>query len=93
MSFVANMLLGTLPTVTPPKPAPRERTKSVGHKATVKALARYRAVMGNEWVKSMEIMRRLGTHSGSLQRTLNKWYRAGLIERRKADKGYEWRMK
>jgi hypothetical protein len=86
------MLLGTLPTVTPPKPAPRKRTKSVGHKATVKALARYKAVMGDEWVKSMEIMRRLGTQSGSLQRILNGWHRTGLVERRAADKGYEWRM-
>jgi predicted transcriptional regulator len=56
------------------------------------ALARYKAVMGDEWVKTFEIGRRLNAASGSLQKILRGWHHAGLVERRKADKGFEWRL-
>jgi hypothetical protein len=92
MSFVANMLLGTLPKATPPKAPRRPRAKSKNHKTTQKALARYREVMGNEWVKTWEIARRLDTIPQVPQKALTRWLKEGLIERRKADKGYKWRM-
>jgi hypothetical protein len=93
VSFVTNMLLGTMPQVRVPDAPPRKRAKSPNHKTTLKALARYKAVMGDDWIKTFEIKRRLGAQNGSLQKTLRDWYASGFVERRQADKGYEWRMK
>ena len=60
---------------------------------TRSAPARYRKVMGDEWVKTWEIARRLDTTPSVPQKALTRWLKEGLIERRKADKGYEWRLK
>ena len=93
MTFLTNMLLGTLPEmVAPPKPK-QTRAASPNHKSTVKALARYREVMGGEWVRTWEIARRLDAFPSAPQRILNRWLEKGLVERRRVPRGYEWRMK
>lgn len=92
MSFVSSMLLGTMPSAQKPNPELRRRVRAPTDKSTVKALAKYAEVMGDEWVKSMEIGRRLGVQNGSLQATLRRWYAKGLVDRREADKGYEWKV-
>jgi hypothetical protein len=89
----------------PPPPLPARKLENKQQKAAQhpnhirandkrrqRAVAKYKAAMGDEWVKTFEIGRRLGTQSGSLQYVLRTWLSIGLIERRKADKGYEWRM-
>ena len=102
MSLVASLLFNDFDFPPPPPLMPRNKQeKAALHPNSVaannlkreRALSRYKAVMGDEWVKTFEIGRRLGASSGSLQRIMRGWYHAGLIERRDADKGYEWRMK
>lgn len=64
-------------------------------------LAKYRAVMGDEWVTTRNIDARLGYARTSCWDCLATWEKAGIIERRKVGgnanwnrrKGFEWRLK
>jgi len=63
-------------------------------------LAKYRAAMGDEWVRTQVIEARLGYARASGTGTLNAWMEDGIVERRKVGgeikwsrcKGYEWRF-
>ena len=65
------------------------------------AIARYKAVMRDEWTPTRTIETRLGMERSSCLGNLNKWESMGLIVSRKAGepgkwnraKGYEWRWR
>jgi hypothetical protein len=64
------------------------------------AIARYRSVMGSEWMKAGEVDKRLGRVNGS-DRIMRKWIHLGIVEKRNFggaetynnQQGFEWRMK
>lgn len=62
-----------------------------------KAEAKYRAVMGTEWVKTHDIESRLGVARGSVRYYLLDRMREGKVERRNIGRhnreGFEWRWK
>lgn len=66
-----------------------------------KSEAKYRAVMGKEWMTTIEIERKLGMASSTARHFLMSRFDTGQLERRKAgpadswtrNKGYEWRWK
>lgn len=78
-------------------PAPNAE---LGWKAKqAKSEAKYRAVMGNSWMTTTEIERKLGMASSTARDFLMSRFDTGQLERRKAgpadswtrNKGYEWR--
>ena len=97
MNYLAQMLLGA-PIPPPPKHKPRVWVTSAANDARrTQALARYRAAMGEGWVKKIEIDSRLGLSRSSSDVCLNKWKKMGLVECRPVGgeyancRGYEWR--
>ena len=98
MNF-AQMLLGApIPPPPKPKPVPREWSTSAANTARRNgAFERYRAAMGDGWVKKIDIDSRMGLSRSSSDACLKKWEGMGLVERRPVSgsytpcKGYEWR--
>lgn len=80
--------------VTNPKPV----QASESHHA--KTIARYRAVMGDDWLATKDIENRLGVGRSCITDTLLAWLAKGIVERRKPcpdrewnrKRGYEWRF-
>lgn len=65
------------------------------------AIERYRKVMGNDWVKTRTIEKRLGFSRSVAFESLKRWLKAGgIVERRNAGdsfrfsrrEGHEWRF-
>ena len=78
----------------------RIRNMAAANKARhEKAVARYRAVMGSEWVPTPTIEARLGMSRTACYETLMTYLKLGLMERRPVgeayvkNKGHEWRFK
>lgn len=78
-------------------------TRSVANANKAKhdiSIERYRKVMGDEWVATVDIENRLGTGRGCVLPTLAKWEKKGFCVRRKKgdpkswnrNVGYEWRL-
>ena len=97
------MLLGVA-FAPPPKPKQatpvRIRNMAAANKAKhEKAVARYRAAMGSEWVRTPTIEARLGLCRTACYETLMTYLKMGLMERRPVgevyvkNKGHEWRFK
>ena len=99
----ADMLLGAAFT-PPPKPKQvvpvRIRNMAAANKARHnKAVARYRAAMGEEWVRTPVIEARMGVCRTACYETLMTYLKMGLLERRPVgevyckNRGHEWRFK
>lgn len=65
-----------------------------------RAVERYKAVMGTDWVRTKVIESRLGYVQSACYDALNSYLKLGIIERRPVGggvfiriKGYEWRWK
>lgn len=97
------MLIGAMP-YQPPKPkrpyTPRTWNTGAANKARhEQAVARYKVVMGSEWVKTSVIEARRGIHRTACTDALKHYLELELIERRPVGgtfvrtKGYEWRWK
>ena len=103
MNYLTAMLLGTvqLPPPAPKRPyTPRTWNTGEANKARhEQAVARYKAVMGSEWVKTSTIEARRGIHRTACTDALKHYLELELIERRPVGgtyvrtKGYEWRWK
>ena len=102
MNF-AQMLMGER-FVPPPKAKQpnkvRERNCKAANKARhEQAVARYKAVMGTEWVKTSTIEARLGVCRTACTGSLKHYLSIDLIEQRPVGgtyirrRGYEWRFK
>ena len=97
------MLLGAA--FAPPPKAKKATTVRIRNMAAAnkarheKAVARYRAVMGSEWVHTPTIEARLGLSRTACYETLMTYLKMGLMERRPVgevyvkNKGHEWRFK
>lgn len=101
------MLSGiSIPPSLIPAPAPwtvkhkqnhKRNTAPASEKVVQAAIARYREVMGSEWVAGAEIDRRLGLSHGSANDRMARWQQLGMVERRPVggsfapNRGYEWR--
>lgn len=90
--------------VPPPKAKQPNKVRARNCKAAnearhEQAVARYKAVMGDEWVKTSTIEARLGVGRTFCTGTLNHYLDLELIERRPVGetyirrRGYEWRWK
>lgn len=80
-------------------PRKQRRTLQEQSEATRnQAIARYRTVMGDGWMKTQDIDAGLGRPGGA-DRILRKWFRLGLVDRRPVGgvfhqaRGYEWKFK
>ena len=102
MNF-AQMLMGER-FAPPPKPKQlnmvRSRNCAAANKARHdQAVARYKAVMGTEWVRTVVIESRRGAARAACYDALNSYEALGLVEKRPVggtlvkNKGYEWRFK
>lgn len=85
-------------TKTKPKPEKPKRELDSGNiSRRVVSQARYRAVMGGEWVATREIEIRLGTTRSTAYKVLEKWLEVGDVERREVRREqppgwfWEWR--
>jgi hypothetical protein len=103
MNYLTAMLLGTvqLPPPAPKRPyTPRTWNTGEANKARhEQAVAKYKAVMGSEWVKTSTIESRLGVCRTACTGSLNHYLDLELLERRPVGetyvrrRGYEWRFK
>ena len=102
MNF-AQMLMGEQ-TIPPPKAKKpnmvRSRNCAAANKARHdQAVARYKAVMGTDWVRTAVIESRRGVARAACYDALNSYEALGLVEKRPVGgtfvriKGYEWRFK
>lgn len=107
MNF-AQMLAATVSPLYTDEEQPKKRSgnphpnSSRGWKALMaKTEARYRAVMGDEWMATRDIENRLGLALATARRYLTDRVNDGKMERRKVGpvdcwtrgKGFEWRWK
>lgn len=64
-----------------------------------KTIAKYKAVMRDNWLPTVVIEERLGMGRGTVLPVLSKWEKRGIVERRPVGEnfnrrsGYEWRFK
>ena len=73
----------------PRKPGKKPDPNQTRHQ---KCVERYRTFMGDRWVTTREVDDWLGWKRGGGE-VLNRWRALGIVECRRAGRGYEWRMK
>ena len=102
MNFTQMLLAASFPPPPKPKQATptRLRNMAAANKAKhEKAVARYRAAMGSEWVRTPVIEARMGVCRTACYETLMTYLKLGLLKRRPVgevyckNKGHEWRFK
>lgn len=80
--------------------AQEEATRIAQVSRREQTIAKYKSVMGNEWMATREIESRLGSGHCTAGQNLYRYLGLGLVERRNAGgathfnrrKGYEWRF-
>ena len=102
MSLTADLLFHNFP---PPPSTPRtpknKQEKAAQHpnhiranyKRRTEAIARYKAVMGNDWWTPRQLGETLGIDRNVPNKVLARWHKLDLVDRRKVGSGYEWRIK
>ena len=106
MNLFAQLVAATAPRAEQPsrqKAAPRAVDKNCNAANEAKharTVAKYREVMGDDWVDTRTIEKRLGYSAGSVFSTLDAWAAMRIVERRPRQNkpynrraGWEWRFR
>ena len=101
MSLTADLLFNRFSFAPPVKVPKNKQEKAAQHpnhilanyKKRKEALARYKAVMGDEWWGPRRLGEKLGVDRNVPNKVMVRWHALDLVERRKVGTGYEWRMK
>lgn len=102
MSLTADLLFGNFPPPPPPPTIPKNKQQKAAmhpnslranHRKREEAIARYKAAMGDSWWTPAQLGEMLGVHRNVPNKVMVRWFANGIVDRRKLNTGYEWRMK